>query len=454
MHQSISHQSTGQRSAGCRPFYSVVFYSFFIFLFPLFLLSCNDYDSAAIGYDDAQDDPIHVTAEEPALDAAWQLAPVMNVGQHSDNVFFYRDELYNALFCRTLGWNGGDVVSSAPLAGGQLLWLARDSYFGVVDADTRARLSGATVRSSMLLQRAGSLTSPVAADLRELNAFIQTSDPSADDYYQAEPLASPVSTKSYLVPALASQRADGKVQVLYGCYKSSNSRRESTYLATYAIGADGTLTEESLQPDMLTNMIGYDSSLLRDDDGHNYLYCTYLLTGISGVLVARTATYDLASTWEYCVRNTDGDIVWTTTAPTVASGITADEVAMRSSMLVDNGACQHPQVLRRGNYYYLVGQSYSNGQDVLIWRSTTPYGPFTDVKTLCVIPSRLEKKGPQTYNALTRVTLLPALSRQGELVLATSQTAPATADNFTYPGSADYVRPYFYRVFNWESLWD
>ena len=248
--------------------YKTIYYSFFFFHFSLFLLSCNDYDSAAIGYDDVEDDSTYVIVEEPAVDAAWQLSPVMNVGQHSDNVFLYRDGLYDALFSRTLGWNGGDVVSSAPLAGGQLLWLARDSYFGVVDADTRARLSGATVRSSMLLQQSGSLSSPAAADLKELNAFIQTSDPSADDYYQAVPLASPESTKSYLVPALASQLADGKVQVLYGCYKSSNSRRESTYLGTYAIGADGTLTEESLQPDMLTNMIGYDSSLLRDDDGH------------------------------------------------------------------------------------------------------------------------------------------------------------------------------------------
>lgn len=418
-------------------------------------VSCNDYESAAIGYDDVVEDSV-VFFKEPVIDASWQLTPVMNVGQNSDNIFLYCDELYNALFSRTLGWNGGDVLSSASLSGNRILWLARDSYFGVVDAATRARLStNNTVRNSLLLQTSahGTIGNPASEDLKELNSLVQTTDPSADDYYQGENLATPESTKSYLAPALASEK-DGKIQVLYGCYKTSNSRREATYLATYTISNDGTLKEESLQPNLMQNMIGYDNCLLRDDDGHNYIYCTYQLSGINGVLVARTSTYDLASTWEYCVRNIDGDIVWTTTAPTTATGLNADEVAMRSSMLTNNGACQHPQVLKRGEYYYLVGQAYQNKQDVFIWRSTTPYGPFTDVKTLCVIPSRLEKKGPQTYNTLTRVTLHNALSREGELVLSTSQTAPATADNYTYPGSADYVRPYFYRVYNWESLWD
>ena len=417
----------------------------------LCLFSCNDYDSAAIGYDELVEDSV-VTYKEPVLDASWQLAPIMNIGQNSDNIFLFRDELYNALFSRTLGWNGGDVVSSASLPGGRILWLARDSYFGVVDAATRARLSANTVRCSLLLQ-SGNIGNPNSADLKELNPFVQTTDPAAEGYYQGVNLVEAASTKNYLVPALASEK-DGKIQVLYGCYRSSNSRRESTYLATYSIGADGTLVEESLQPEMLTNMIGYDNCLLRDDDGHNYIYCTFLLSGINGVLVARTSNYDLSSPWEYCVRSIDGDLVWTDKAPTTASGITADEVAMRSSMLTNNGACQHPQVIRRGGYYYLIGQSYQNKQDVLIWRSSTPYGPFTDVKTLCVIPSRLEKKGPQTYNTLTRVTFHIALSREGELVLSTTQTAPATADNFTYPGSADYVRPYFYRVYNWEALWE
>ena len=429
-------------------------FSFFV-LFSLFLfVSCNDYESAAIGYDDVEEDSV-VYIEEPVLDDSWQLAPIMNIGQNNDKIFLYRDELYNALFSRTLGWNGGDVVASASLSGGRLLWLVRDSYFGVVDAAQRARLSANTVRNGLLLQTSehGTVSHPAAEDIKELNALVQTNDPAAEGYYEGQNIVEAAATRNYLVPAVAAE-TNGKVQVLFGNYRSSNSRRESTYLANYTITPEGKLVEETFVPDFISNMIGYDDCVWRDEDGHNYVYCTFLLSGVSGVLVGRTATHDFGSDWEYCVLNTDGELVWTSKAPTVSSGITADDVAMRSNMLSNNGACQHPQVLKKGGYYYLLGQSYQNGQDVLIWRSKTPFGPFSEMKTLCVIPSRLEKIGPQTYNALTRVTLHNALSREGELVLSTSQTAPATADNFTYPGSADYVRPYFYRIYNWESLWD
>ena len=410
-----------------------------------FMMGCNDYDSAAIGYEEVEDEPLN-WAEEPTLEAAWQLTPVTNIGQNDDDIFLYSDGIYNALFTRTLGWNGGDIVFSTKMADGRTLWLARDSYYGVVDSESRARLTGNTVRSTLLLQTSDT-------DLQSLCSYVQTADPTAEDYYQGVTIAEAETTKSYLVPALAQETSAG-VQVLFGCYKSSNSRRESSYLNTYDIAANGTMTTVNEQHAYISNMIGYDDCLWRDEDGHNYLLCSYLLNGISGVLVARTATYDLNSQWEYYVRTTQGELEWTTTAPTVASGTTANDVALRSSMLTNNGGCQHPQLFKQGEWYYLFGQSYQNGQDVLIWRSKTPYGPFSDVRTLCVVPSTVNKKGPRDYNALTRVILHNHLSRQGELVFSTAQTAPYTNDNYTYPGSADYVRPWFYRVYNWQSLWD
>ena len=52
------------------------------------------------------------------------------------------------------------------------------------------------------------------------------------------------------------------------------------------------------------------------------------------------------------------------------------------------------------------------------------------------------------------VNLHPHLSRQGELVFSTNTDADTVGDNFDFPGSADLCRPYFYRVFNWESIYD
>ena len=415
---------------------------------PLLMLcaGCNDYDMPVVPYETIEEDSLG-WATEPVLDASWQLTPVTNIGQNDDDIFLYKDGIYNALFTRTLGWTGGDVVFSTSLSDGNTLWLVRDSYFGTVDAETRARTEGSsTVRSSLLLQTS-------ATELVNLGGYVQTTDPDADDYYQGISVGEAATTKSYLVPALATEGADG-LQVLFGCYKSTNSRREASYLNTYSYGTDGTLHTVAEQPAMLSNMIGYDDCLWRDEDGHNYILCNYLLSGISGVLVARTSTYDLSSPWEYCVRSTQGTLEWTATAPTVSSGTTANEVALRSSMLANNGACQHPQLFRQGDWYYVVGQSYQNGQDVLIWRSQTPYGPYTDVRTLCVVPSRVDKQGSRSYNALTRVVLHMHLSREGEIVFSTAQTAAYTADNYTYPGSADFVRPWFYRVYNWQSLWD
>lgn len=410
------------------------------------LAGCNDYDMPVVPYETTEEEPLD-WAGEPVLDASWQLVPVTNIGQNNDNVFLYKDGIYDALFTRTLGWNGGDVVFSTSLSDGRTLWLVRDSYFGSVDAESRARANGnATVRSNLLLQTS-------QTELVNLGNYVQTENPHAEGYYQGITVGEAVSTKSYLVPALAMEDNEG-LKVLFGCYKSSNSRREASYVNTYAYSPDGTLRTLAERPAMISNMIGYDDCLWRDDDGHNYMLCSYLLSGISGVLVARTATHDITSEWEYYVRTTQGTLEWTATAPTVSSGTTANEVALRSSMLANNGACQHPQLFKQDDWYYVVGQAYQNGQEVLIWRSKTPCGPFADMRTLCVVPSRVDKQGSRSYNALTRVILHPHLSREGEIVFSTAQTAPNSADNYTYPGSADFVRPWFYRVYNWQSLWD
>ncbi len=52
------------------------------------------------------------------------------------------------------------------------------------------------------------------------------------------------------------------------------------------------------------------------------------------------------------------------------------------------------------------------------------------------------------------VNLHPALSRTGELVFSTNSDPDDFWWNFNEPGSADYYRPYFYRVFNWKKAYD
>lgn len=421
----------------------------------LALGSCNDYESTAIDYEQTENAPHSTTATRPTLESAWQLKEVINSGQHNDNVFVYQDNLFNSLFTRTLGWNGGEVQSSVMVPGKGLAFVVRDGFYGSVDASTRARISGNEVRNGLVIltEEHGTLSQPSAEDLHSLNDFVQTDNSSAEDYYNGVPLMKPTNSTLHIWPGIANCY-NGKLQMQFTTYRTSLGRRQATDIATYSIsnpGQNGALTEEDIKTAFFTNLIAYDDCLWQDEDGHNYLYCSYLLTGISGVLVARTTTHDLTSPWEFCVTGTDGQMTWTPDMPTATATNASDE-ALRSNRLEDYGACQHPQVFKKGEWYYLVGQTYSNKLDVRIWRSKTPWGPFQDVKALCVLPGSVDKQGNKYYNELTRVVVHPALSRNGEIVISTAQTAPNKNDNYTYPGSADYVRPYFYRIYNWEQL--
>ena len=47
-------------------------------------------------------------------------------------VYAYKDKLYDGLFTRTLGWNGGDGVLTVQLPDGNLFWTFNDSFYGVI----------------------------------------------------------------------------------------------------------------------------------------------------------------------------------------------------------------------------------------------------------------------------------------------------------------------------------
>lgn len=418
------------------------------------LTACNDYDPVAIGYEEVETTPSSTIANHPDLDPSWLMSEVINIGQHDNNVFVYNDNLLNSVFAQNLGWTGGDVQSSVKMDDGNILFVVRDAYYGVVDAATRARLSGNIVRNSMLILKTdgGNVSNPKAENLINLNKYVQTTDPSASGYYEGVPFMTHAKSQYHYWPGVATDY-NGQIQVQMIAYRTTLQRRDASDIITYS--KNGSVGEDYLQEvekkTAFTNYIAYDDCLLKDNDGHNYLYCAYQLTGVNGVLVARTASHDLNSEWEFMLINTNGEQEWSKTIPT-ATATSASEEALRSNMLADNGSCQHPQVFKKGDWYYLVAQSYSNKADVRIWRSKTAYGPFSEPKTLCVIPEYVQKAGNKYYNSLTRVALHPSLSRSGELVLSTSQTANADADNFTFVGSADYCRPYFYRIYNWEHL--
>ena len=432
-------------------------------------MACNDYDLVGEPYE--EDDDALVVPAPPTLSPEWELELLTNVGQHATTVFVYKDKLYDKLFTRDLGWNGGDGVFTTLLPDGNVFWSFNDSFYGVV-GEERARGNCSFPRNSLMIQTPGPDGKPGTSDenLVWLADYVQTDNPSGDRYYQArthlrhpngektdaEIEAGDIDQQWLYWAGDATVTEDGKLQVLWGGVYNGTSnlmQRNGTALATYSL--EGTLHEGKPQPgeymsfdgevnhDFRQGSMDYGSTLWEDEDGHIYLYGTKDYN----VFVARTTEpHTLDCDWEYCYRGLDNSISWKKEPLT-------DEELLRSNMLANGALCSLPWVIKDGDQYYLFGQSIYFGHAMLIFRSDTPYGPFTDQKTLFVFPETIDKIGNQYYQNLYMINIHPALSREGELVFSTNTDTSNFWDNFNKPGSADYYRPYFFRVYNWKSIY-
>lgn len=409
----------------------------------------------------------------PDIKPEWDLE-LMPDATRSGAAVAYKDWKYNKLFTRTRGWNGGDGVLTVGLPDGSVFWTFNDSFYGRVNAADRSRGDCNFPRNSVMLQKAtDGVLGETEDDLIWLADYVNWTDPSAERYFHSRThLRHPDGEKTVdeiLAGDIDQDRVywsgdgtiyDGKLQMMWMGTASKELRALGTSLATYRL--DGTIPEgyylddipdylpkkgnylyrEKVTHQINDNAVSYGSTLCEADDGHTYLYGT---NGY-GVLVARTATHDLYSKWQYYVRPEEGsDFVWQDEYPTA-------EQMERSQIMENNYACSMPWVFKDGDYYYMTAQGPYFSREVYIYRSKSPYGPFGEKRLLFVLPGQLDKLGPTAYHWLYMVNLHPALSRAGELVFTTNSDPDDFWKNFNDPGSADYYRPFFYRVFDWKSL--
>lgn len=409
----------------------------------------------------------------PDIKPEWDLE-LMPDATRSGAAVAYKDWKYNKLFTRTRGWNGGDGVLTVGLPDGSVFWTFNDSFYGKVNAADRSRGDCNFPRNSVMLQKAtDGVLGETEDDLIWLADYVNWTDPSAERYFHSRThLRHPDGEKTVdeiLAGDIDQDRVywsgdgtiyDGKLQMLWMGTASKELRALGTSIATYSL--DGTIPEgyylddipdylpkkgnylyrEKVTHQINDNAVSYGSTLCEADDGHTYLYGT---NGY-GVLVARTATHDLYSKWQYYVRPEEGsDLVWQDEYPTA-------EQMERSQIMENNHQCNMPWVFKDGDYYYMTAQGPYFAREVYIYRSKSPYGPFGEKRLLFVLPGQLDKLGPTAYHWLYMVNLHPALSRAGELVFTTNSDPDDFWKNFNDPGSADYYRPFFYRVFDWKSL--
>ncbi|MCH5220223.1 MAG: DUF5005 domain-containing protein [Muribaculaceae bacterium] len=412
---------------------------------------------------------------DPVINEEWELERIYG-DVRPGTAYAYKDKKYDRLFTRTSGWNGGDGVFTVGLPNGDVFWTFNDSFYGSVSQRNRIRTNCNFPRNTIMVQKAhNGVPGENPEDFIWLVDYVNWDKPSDSRYMNARThLRHPAGEKTDAEIAAGDidqgkvywsgdgRIYNGKLQMIWFGVESTELRNLSTSLATYSLdGSTPTgyyktsipdylpqegdyLYRESVKHQINSNEVSYGSTLWEDEDGHNYLYATYGYTP----LVARSKTADLYSDWEYYIKDEVGDTWrWQDTYPTQAQ-------MERSSIMANGYGGSLPWVFKEGDYYYMTMQAPFFSREVHIYRSLSPVGPFDEKRLVLMLPDSLDKLGNTKYHWLYMVNLHPALSRHGELVFSTNTDPDDFSDNFNAVGSADFYRPYFYRVFNWTSLYD
>ncbi|MBQ8046844.1 MAG: DUF5005 domain-containing protein [Prevotella sp.] len=394
----------------------------------------------------------------------------------SNRVGVYSDLTYwNFFAVRYRGWNGGDGAYSTTLPDGNTLWTFADSHFGLISENRERKHSLNNRPHSAAMIQTGEQNED---DFLTLNEYAGTSIANLKTYYKGkEWIAHPrtsltedrvnegeIAQDFFFRPddaTLLKRAGKPVVQVILGGYSGEEGRNE-TAIAEFSL--EGTTGEEGYM--QLTDMVRYAVPYVTDfgyqmleDDGHVYLYGRIKSTsnfGGSYPVVARSASLDLRSPWEYYVKDADGSFKWQREVPSVEQ--------LRTSGIVSSTRLTYYSVFRYGGKYYMCYQD-TNYNTIWIASSDTPYGPFSSRKRLFNIESAQQ-------NA-TRVTVHPQLSRMGELVISynvdpvdITVVSKGTDDmaietliegderNFYDWVSADLDQTHFLRVFNWQTLFN
>ena len=226
----------------------------------------------------------------------------------------YRDVTYWNLFgMREKGWNGGLRNVSLPLPDGNCLWMHTDSYFGrISEIRDRAHYNN-RVNNAAQIQTGEK--SP--RDFVALNEYISTDKNYPATYYMAyDWLRHPDATlqQEYLQMGFVDDKhvlhpLDGTLllnggqlhaQILFLSY-DENHQADGLYLAEYAIAGEPQQKGyvQLLNTQRLPFVVDFGRAILEDGE-HNYLY-GLVQTSETGydLVVARTQTRSLLSTWEY-----------------------------------------------------------------------------------------------------------------------------------------------------------
>ncbi len=348
------------------------------------------------------------------FDDTTRLRFIPNDGNWDPHALVYEDLQYDAYLTRFAGWNGGDGNYSHLLPDSTILWTFQDSFFGTITSNrNRNPSTNAFVRNAGVIQKNRSTSNFTQLNQGNLN--------NSQTWIQYDNLVSN-DTKQIYWPG-GGHVLNGTFQILLGhmSYNTSGGLDfASVDLAIYSLPG---MTLQKVIKNKYMGGVNFDSNIYDDADGYTYIYGNTSASFSYKLQVARVPNHDLTANWQYLTKNG-----W-------ADNYDGNFVLQDSQTL--------PNIVKSGSKYYLVSQGWGYGHEIFIWESPSPTGPFTNRRTIYMIPNNQKVV---TYN----MTVHSALAEEGELVIAYNINPISFGDNFNLAGSADLYRPYFVRIKNWQ----
>ncbi len=325
----------------------------------------------------------------------WDLALDVSISCHYDSLF---NRFGN-------GWTGADATYSTTLPDGRRLWLFGDTFLGTVNPDGSRPGGIPFINNSVVIEEGRNFETLYGGTQAVPRAFIEPPNP--DHWYWPNDPTIHGNELHLLLSRMGRTGVGGMWDF----------HLVSTDLAIFSLPGLELISLEVKEPG---DDVFWGAAVMEDDD-YTYIYGIQDEGLNKFVSVARVAGGDMTGDWEFF----DGT-GWT------------DEP---NGHTVKDGTSNQFSVFKSEGTYYLMTQKIVFSEELLLFKSSTPTGPWIDQKTLYCTP---ELGGNIfTYNAFVH----PELSRDGDLFITYNVNSFDFSDLFS---DVRNYRPRFIRVQNWQ----
>lgn len=328
---------------------------------------------------------------------------------YSTQITAVKATYYDSLFTRYKAgeWTGGDVASSMLLPDGSSFWLFGDSFVDTVYPDRHRPFDAFIHNSIVTTTPAGSFKTFYGGNARNPKPFFDTASPII--LWPSSAFIDSAQTKVYVLMVTVKSTGGGN----FG-FETVGNTVAILRLSDFKVLDRFTFND--------TNTIDWSSATLTDS-GYVYIYGAESTDNNKFMHVCRTPASNPFKVVEYY------------------DGTNWFRRSKKSARIAKDLSEQYSVFKYQGKYYLLSQQSKFLSADIYLWDAASPTGPFTNKRKIYTTP---ETTGNIiTYNA----TAHPELIQDGKLLVGYCTNSFGSFDIWN---NADYYRPYFIWVSNWQ----